>query len=96
MPVSKQQKKTLLSLTHNLNPVVIIGQNGITENVMNEIEIALDFHELVKIKLSAGDRDSRDEMIQVICSQTKAEKIQSIGKTLTLFRRNFKKPKIQI
>jgi RNA-binding protein len=95
MKLSKSQTKFLLSLTHNLKPVVTIGQNGITENVMNEIDIALNFHELVKIKLSAGDRDDRQKMVQLLCEKTKADKIQSIGKTLTLFRRNFEKPKIQ-
>ena len=96
MTLLKKQLKTLKALCHNLKPVVTIGQNGITENVFSEIEIALDHHELVKIKLAAGDRDDREKMIQLICQQTGAEKIQSIGKTLTLFRRNLKKPKIEL
>jgi len=96
MTLSKNQLKTLKTLSHNLKPVVTVGQNGITENVMSEIESALDYHELVKIKLAAGDRDDREEMIQLICQQTGAEKIQSIGKVLTLFLRNTKKPKIDL
>lgn len=96
MLLSKQQLKKLKGLCHELKPVVTVGQNGLTENVSSEINIALDYHELVKIKLAAGDRDDREEIIQLICNQTNAEKIQSIGKTLTLFRRNPKKPKIQL
>jgi RNA-binding protein len=96
MTLSKKQLKTLKTLSHNLKPVVTAGQNGLTENVLNEIELALDFHELVKIKLAAGDRDDREEMIRLIFQKTGAEKIQSIGKTLTLFRRNAKKPKIDL
>ena len=96
MPLSKTQKKYLLTLTHDLKPVVTIGQHGISDNVLNELEIALDFHELVKIKLAAGDREDRAEMIDMLCETTAAEKVQAIGKTLTLFRRNPKKPKIDL
>lgn len=73
----------------------MIGQNGITENLLNELNIALDHHELVKIKIAGEDRDSRNEMINQLCQSTAAEKVQAIGKTLTLFRRNKDKPRIQ-
>ena len=73
----------------------MIGQNGITENILNDLEIALDHHELVKIKIAGDDRESRSEMIDLLCEKTSAEKVQAIGKTLTLFRRNSKAPKIQ-
>jgi len=96
MPLTKIQLKSLKNLAHHLKPIVTIGQNGITENVLNELEIALNYHELVKIKLAAGQREERQEMIRKICKQTKADKVQEIGKTLTLFRRNPEKPKIQL
>ncbi|MDH5736000.1 MAG: ribosome assembly RNA-binding protein YhbY [Gammaproteobacteria bacterium] len=95
MHLSKDQIKHLLKLTHHLKPIISIGQNGITDNVMNELDIALNHHELVKIKIAGEDRDARQAMIQQLCDQTSAEKIQAIGKTLTLFRRNPEKPKIQ-
>lgn len=95
MPLSRTQIKHLLSLTHNLKPIISIGQNGITENVLKELEIALNHHELVKIKIAGEDRDARQSMIQQLCEQTAAEKVQAIGKTLTLFRRDPEKPKIQ-
>lgn len=95
MALSKPQKKHLLTLIHSLKPVIMIGQNGITENILNELEIALDYHELVKIKIAGDDRESRSEMIKLLCNKTSAEKVQAIGKTLTLFRRNLKTPKIQ-
>ena len=95
MPLSRTQIKHLLTLAHHLKPVVTIGQNGITDNVMNEVEIALNYHELVKIKIAGEDRDARQAMIKILCEQTGAEKVQAIGKTLTLFRRNPEKPKIQ-
>lgn len=96
MFLSKNQLKHLKTLTHHLKPVISIGQNGVTDNVLNELEIALNHHELVKIKIAGEDRDTRQLIIQQLCEQTSAEKIQVIGKTLTLFRRNTKKPKIDL
>ena len=95
MQLTKNQLNHLHKLTHHLKPIISIGQNGITDNVLNELEIALNHHELVKIKIAGEDREARQAMIQQLCEQTSAEKIQAIGKTLTLFRRNTQKPKIQ-
>lgn len=96
MVLTKTQTKHLRNLAHHLKPIISIGQNGITDNVLNELEIALNHHELVKIKLGAGDRDDRQLMIKQLSTDTGAELIQAIGKTLTLFRRNPEKPKIQL
>ena len=96
MPLTTNQIKHLRNLTHHLKPVVSIGQHGITENVMNELNIALNHHELVKIKIAGEDRDARQAMIQQLCDETSADKVQAIGKTLTLFRRNPEKPKIDL
>ena len=96
MPLSKPQLKHLISLTHNLKPVVMLGQHGITENLLNELEIALNHHELVKIKIAGEDRKSRNEIINQLCEKSAAIKVQTIGKTLTLYRRNSTKPKIEM
>lgn len=96
MHLTKFQLKQLRDLTHSLKPIISVGQNGVTENVLNELGIALDHHELVKIKIAGEDRDARQAMIQALCDASKAEKIQAIGKTLTLFRRNPKNPKIDL
>ena len=96
MPLTKNQLQHCRNLAHHLKPVVSIGQHGVTENVMKELNIALDHHELVKIKIAGEDRDARQAMIQSLCDETSAEKIQAIGKTLTLFRRNPKKPKVEL
>jgi len=93
--LSKTQIKHLRKLTHDLNPVILLGQHGFTEAVLNELEIALTHHELVKIKLSGSDRDERSELIESICKQTQSELVQSIGKTATIFRRNKEKPVIE-
>ncbi len=94
MSLPNSQIRHLRSLAHSLKPVVMVGQHGLRDSVLEEIGIALDFHELIKIKISAGDRDLRDELVEKIIDETRAEKIQRIGNMLVLFRRNLKKPKI--
>lgn len=92
--LSNSQIRYLRSLAHALKPVVMVGQHGLRESVMDEIGIALDHHELIKVKVSVGDKEERDALIAVITSQTGAELVQRIGNMAVLFRRNRKKPKI--
>lgn len=94
MALSKPQIKHLRQLAHHAKVIISIGQHGISENVLNELENALLFHELVKIKITGEDRETRQTIIEQLCTESGAEKIQAIGKTLTLFRRNTKNPKI--
>ncbi len=96
MHLSKSQLKFLKTLTHNLKPVIMVGQNGVTENILKELETALDFHELVKIKIAGENKVSCATVIEQLIDASAAETIQKIGKTLTLFRRNNKKPKIEL
>lgn len=94
MSLSEAHKRHLRKLGHELKPVVIIGTNGLTESVQAEIENAISHHELIKVKVNAGDRELRDAMIGEICQQSQAELIQRVGHVATLFRRNIKKPKV--
>ncbi len=96
MPLSKNQIKFLRGMCHDLKPVVMLGQKGLTEAVLNELDLALDHHELVKIKLSMEDRDVRKQAIADICLRCQAEEVQSIGKTLSIYRQNKKQPVIDI
>lgn len=95
MPLSDRQKKHLRGLGHHLKPVVWVGQHGLSEAVLGEIGLALDSHELVKVKIAA-DRDERALIRANICAETGAELIHSIGQMIVLFRRNPKKPKIAL
>jgi RNA-binding protein len=81
-------KKFLRAKAHALKPVVITGQNGITPAVLNEIGQALSHHELIKIRVNAADRDDRGAMLDAVLRDTKAELIQTIGHTATLYRKN--------
>jgi RNA-binding protein len=80
-------KKQLKSDAHSLNPVVMLGQHGLTDAVLAEIELALDYHELIKIKIRA-ERDERKLISEKICKQTNAELIQSIGACIVIYRLN--------
>jgi len=88
--VNPIQKKKLKAQAHALNPVVIIGQAGLTEAVLKEINVALDAHELIKIKIRA-ERDERAVISEQICAETTAELIQSIGQIAVVYRQNPKK-----
>jgi RNA-binding protein len=76
---------------HSLKPVVITGQNGVTPAVLNEIDLALEHHELIKVRVNAADREDRKTMIQQICTDSSAELIQAIGHVVTLYRKTPKK-----
>lgn len=93
--MNKHAVKFLRGVSHHIKPVVMIADKGLTENVMNEIETALDLHELIKIKIRT-DKSTRDEFITTILAQTQSEKIHSIGQTLTIFRHNPKNPQYDL
>lgn len=96
-PNSKQlnskQISQLRALGHNLNPVVMIGNNGLTEKVLHEIEVSLKAHELIKVKVFGDDRAARVQMLEDICSKTGATAVHHIGKQLIIYRQA-DKPKI--
>jgi len=85
--VKAADKKTLKAQAHSLNPVVMIGQSGLTAAVLAEIEIALNSHELIKIRIRA-EREDRKQITEKICTDTKAELIQAIGQIAIIYRKN--------
>ncbi|MCK7596126.1 YhbY family RNA-binding protein [Microbulbifer sp. CAU 1566] len=87
MPLSTDRKKALRALGHNLKPVVTVADKGLTEGVMEELNRALNDHELIKVKLAVNDRDVRKELITELCTQSKAELVQEIGKIALIFRK---------
>ena len=82
------EKKKLRAKAHSLKPVIMIGQSGFTEAVLSEIELALNNHELIKIKIQTDDREVRKQISTEICTGTGAVFIQSIGKIIVIYRRN--------
>lgn len=96
MSLTSTQIRYLRSLAHDLSPVVLLGNKGATEAVVNELNQALNIHELVKVKLSGGDKDDRQAQIDVLTKGTQAEQIHQIGHVAVLFRRNTDEPKIAL
>jgi len=94
--LTEKQKHHLRGLGHQLKPVVLIGANGYTEAVRAEIDIALTRHELIKVRVSVGDRDLRDQAIAKLCDDAGAELIQRIGHIALIFRRNSDKPRVTL
>jgi len=74
----------------------MLGQKGLTEAVLNELDIALEHHELIKVKLSVDDRRVRKQLIDRICQHSQAEQVQTIGKTVSIYRLNKEKPVIHL
>lgn len=90
MPLTTAQKKQYRAIAHNLNPIVIVGDNGLSENLCNELNRALDDHELIKVKVAIGDRDDRAQIITEMCALMQAELVQTIGKIAVILRRTQK------
>ncbi len=84
--MNSEQLKQMKTQAHELRPVIMIGQAGLTEAVLKEIELALDTHELIKIKVRA-EREQRKQIQQRICTETTAELIQSIGQIIVIYRK---------
>lgn len=94
--LSEDQKRHLRRLGHNLKPVVLMGAAGLTPAVMKEIELALDHHELIKVKVVAEDREAKRALIESIAGQTGAAIAQAIGHIVLLYRPNPKKTKNRV
>ena len=86
MNLTKKQVQHLKALAHHLNPVVMIGNNGLTEGVLAETEVALTHHELIKVKISGEDREMKTLIADAIVRETRAYNVQIIGKILVLYR----------
>src|SRR5690554_6950175 len=84
--LTNKQKQFLKGLAHSLRPVVLLGINGLTEGVVAEIDGALAHHELIKVKIPGDDRQTRQAIEQAIARETQAVIVQTIGKTLILYR----------
>ncbi len=88
MDLSTKQKQFLKGLAHHLSPVVMLGAHGLTEGVLAEIDLALEHHELIKVKIAGSDRETKKLIIDAIVRETNATSVQAIGHILVLFRQN--------
>ena len=96
MSLLEIQKRQLRKLGHNLKPVVMIGNNGLTDAVCNELDLSLSHHELLKVKVTAADREERDSIIHTLCDRSSAELVQRVGHVALIYRHNPQNPKIHL
>ena len=77
----------LKARAHDLEPVVLVGNKGLTDEVVNEVDRALTAHELIKVRAPGLDRDAREAAFKALSERTGAEPVQHIGKVFVLFRK---------
>ncbi|HYD81878.1 MAG TPA: YhbY family RNA-binding protein [Paucimonas sp.] len=86
MKLTPAERSKLRAEAHGLNPVVIIGEAGLTPSVMKEIDASLKAHGLIKIRVFGDERELRLEMLDTICAELDAAPVQHIGKLLVIYR----------
>lgn len=93
--LTPRQRKYLRALAHHLEPIVRIGQHGLTTGVAAETGRALDSHELIKVKIDAEGTE-RKELAGKLAETTSSDVVGVIGKVVTLYRRRAEDPTIEL
>jgi RNA-binding protein len=96
MPLSEKQKKYLRRLAHPLHPIVMLGNAGLTDGVLLELDRALTDHELVKVSVRMGDRVARNAALASLSERTSSELVQRVGHVGVYYRQRRQSPKIII
>ncbi len=92
--LSNPQKRYLRGLAHDLKPVILVGAKGITDNLVAETGLAIERHELIKVRVAAGDRELRDLWIAELCERAQSDLVARIGNIAVLYRRSQDNPLI--
>ncbi|MFO1323279.1 MAG: YhbY family RNA-binding protein [Burkholderiales bacterium] len=92
-PLTPTERRALRAKAHHLDPVVIVGQHGLTAPVLHEIDVALAKHELLKVRAASEARDDRDAMLARICAELDCAPVQHLGRVLIVWRPNPEKKK---
>jgi RNA-binding protein len=80
--------KQLRGIAHHLEPIISVGEKGITDGVAAEVERALTDHELIKVRINGFDREARRDICEALCVRTEAAQVQRIGKVIVMYREN--------
>jgi RNA-binding protein len=91
-----KQRRYLRGLGHHLEPVVLVGHEGVSEGVVGAVGAALFDHELVKVRLGENAGDDRQELATSLAEQSQAELVQVLGRTVLLYRRRAEEPEIEL
>ena len=85
--LSAAERKLLKARAHKLDPVVMIGTKGVTDELVKEVDLALKAHELIKVRAAALERGAREVALQTLCERTGADAVQAIGKVFVIYRK---------
>jgi len=85
--LSAAERKQLKARAHRLEPVVLIGTKGLTDDVVKEVELALKAHELIKVRAPDLEREAREDALKALCERTGAQSVQEIGKVFVIYRK---------
>jgi len=91
--LTPKEKKGFKSKAHHLNPIIVIGQKGLTQSVLAETDVALEHHELIKVKANQQDKATCETYAVEICEKLKAALVGRVGKTLIIYRKSQKQKK---
>lgn len=92
--LSSAQNRFLRGHAHDLKAMLQVGGKGVSPALVDEVAAALEQHELIKVKIAAGDRETRDAMIAELVARTGAALVQRIGHVAVLYRENADKRRI--
>ncbi len=96
MALTGKQVRHLRALAHHLQPLVYVGKEGVTEALVRAVDQCLEDHELVKVKLQVEAPLHRDEAADALSAALKADVAQALGRTVLLYRRHPREPKIKL
>ena len=96
MTISPSQKRYLRGLAHSLSPVILLGQKGVSPSLIAELKLALDHHELLKVRLSGADKEERAAQLAALVEASGAEIVQLIAHTASMRKRNEKEPRLPL
>lgn len=88
LDITSQERSALRAAAHPLRPVVLIGDRGLTESVLKEIDLNLKAHQLIKVRVAGDDRAARGAMLEEICESLSCANVHHLGKTLIIYRPN--------
>jgi RNA-binding protein len=96
MPLSGKQVRRLRALGHSLEPVVLIGKEGLSDGVTAAVAQALATHELIKVRLGQGAKDDRHAAAEELAAATDSELVQVLGKVILLYKPDPEEPKLEL
>ena len=86
LTLTPRQRAVLKARAHPLEPTVQVGQAGLSDAVLIEVDRALTAHGLIKVRAGGADREARTALMQALCAATGAAPVQAVGKVLVVWR----------